>query len=446
MSRPRSRVVLLTRHPRLGEVMTRLAASIGDDAALEVHDRLARRTLSRLLALQATGEATVEVRTDAAFQQASREWLTPRAPRRSRPHYRYQGDGDLGAKLRLAFADGFGRKDERVVIVGSDCARLESRHLRAALASLDTADVVLGPATDGGYWLIGIARRAAERALGPLFGDIPWGSADVFSQTRNAAEKSGLAVAVLGELPDVDTAEDLDDALAALDADAIGGDSVVSVIIPALDEAATVSAAVRSALDGGAAEVIVADGGSADDTRDVAQRAGARVIGALPGRAIQMNAGAAVATGDVLCFLHSDTLLPPAFADLARSALARPRTVACAFDFAVPANARHAATITTLGQARWRLTGLPYGDQCPCMPRWVFHSLGGFPELPVMEDWEMARRLRALGCVERVPRPAVTSARAWERGGLIAPTLANLAVIAGYRLGFDPERLARWRR
>jgi len=430
---------MLTRFPRLGEVKTRIAAVIGAEAARDLHDRMARHTLRRLLALQACGEARAQVRTDAAFSGAVREWLG------KGPAIRYQGEGDLGRKLTLAFADSFGGRTGKVVVVGADCPALQARHLREALAALDDSDCVLGPAADGGYYLVGLRRSVYRAALGPLFSTMPWGSTDVLVQTRHAARNAGLTVALLEELADVDLPEDVPEAERLLAAEKVTRDSRLSVVVPALDDAELVGNAVRSALAGGAADVVVADGGSADDTLARAVEAGARAISAGRGRARQMNEGAAGAAGEVLCFLHADTVLPHGWAAAVRGALSADGVVAAAFDFAVPAEAPHSAALQAGGTVRWRLTGTPYGDQALCVPRHVFEALGGFPELPVMEDLEFARRLKRYGTLARIPLPAMTSARAWERHGLLRPTLVNAVGIAAYSLGVSPERIARWR-
>ncbi len=430
--------IMLVRHPRLGEVKTRIGASLGDQAALDLHVRLARHTLNAMLALRACREATVEVRTDASFVHATREVFG------RGPHYRYQGEGDLGDRIRLALAEAFRRGEDRVIVVGSDCPRLGAGHLRAALAGLETSDVVIGPAADGGYYLIGARRQAANRVLAALFAQMPWGTSDVFTETVHRAQAAGLGIVELETLPDVDLPEDLSDAEAVLAAEETA-DAVVSVVIPTLDEETTVAEAVRCAIAGGAGEVIVADGGSHDRTVEIAEGAGAHVVVARPGRARQLNEGAAHATGGVLCFLHADTRLPAGFAASVRAALAPPHAVACAFDFAVEHGGWRHRLIGDLGQLRWRLGGLPYGDQALCAPRWVFDALGGYADLPTMEDYDLAQRLRRYGRITRTRQPAITSARVWDEHGLLRPTLVNGAVIVGFRLGADPARLARWR-
>lgn len=435
-----SRICLLTRYPRLGEVKTRLVPPLSAEEALALHDRLTRHTLRRALGLAATGDARVEVRTDAAFHRVAHDWLGGGFSTR------YQGEGDLGDRIRLSFGDAFGRGEGRVVVIGSDCPRLSSTILRDALARLEHADVVLGPATDGGYYLVALRRESAKRSVPVIFSNVPWSTSDVLACTLEIADEHHLSCALLEPLPDVDRPEDVADAEAVLAACAAPEtDARVSVVIPALDDAEYVAIAVGSAWAAGAEEVIVVDGGSRDHTREVASAAGARVLVSEAGRARQMNAGAGAANGSVLMFLHADTTLPPRACDLARAALASPGFVAGAFDFAVPATARHARLITLVGKWRARLSGHPYGDQALFVSACTFEDLGGFPDLPTMEDLEFVARLKRLGTVELVPEPATTSARAWQAHGLIGATALNVAAISAYRLGVDPERIARWR-
>lgn len=410
------------------------------EEALDLHDRMARHTLRRAQALQATGEARVEVRTDAAFSRVAHEWLGGGFLSR------YQGEGDLGDRIRLAFGDAFGRGERRVVVVGTDCPRLTSAQLRETFDRLERADVVLGPATDGGYYLVGLRKESAKRSVPVLFSGVPWSTAEVLERTLAIADERGLTCALLEMLPDVDRPEDLPDAELALARSVLSTDATVSVVIPALDDEEFVTAAVRSALNAGAHEVIVADGGSVDASRRAAAAAGARVITCDPGRARQMNAGAAAATGSILLFLHADTLLPADACALAREALATPRTVAGAFGFAVTAGARNAALITLVGGLRSRLSGTPFGDQALFMPADTFWNLGGYPDLPTMEDLELVTRLRRLGKVRQLRPRAVTSARAWTEHGLLRTTAVNQIAIIAYRMGMDPSSIARWRR
>jgi len=158
-----------------------------------------------------------------------------------------------------------------------------------------------------------------------------------------------------------------------------------------------------------------------------------------------MSAGAMRACGDVLVFLHADTALPVGFDEDVRQALADVRTTIGAFDYAVAASAPDLRAISWLGRLRSRTTRLPYGDQAIFVRARTFRALGGFPDIPVMEDYEFVRRARRLGRVALVGKAAATSDRSWRAHGLVRPTLVDAAVILGYRLGASPTTLAGWR-
>lgn len=214
----------------------------------------------------------------------------------------------------------------------------------------------------------------------------------------------------------------------------------ISAVIPALNESAEIAEAVRSARVAGADEVIVADGGSSDATLQTARAAGAdRVITSFRGRGLQLCAGAEAASGDALWFLHADARAPVGAAEAIRTALHGGGSWGA---FRV----RHDAEgwKIRLADRRSRRTSLPYGDQGVFVTRSAYEAVGGMPEQPLMEDLELARRLRA-----RYGEPAClalelrASARRWSarpwRTTFCWWTFPTL-----YRLGVAPERLARW--
>jgi rSAM/selenodomain-associated transferase 2 len=215
--------------------------------------------------------------------------------------------------------------------------------------------------------------------------------------------------------------------------------TLLSVVIPALDEEALVGDAVRSVRDH--AEVIVVDGGSTDGTRAAAEAAGATVIGAGRGRGVQLDAGARAARGDWLIFLHADTRLE---AGWAAALLALPDAVAGgAFRFALDPP-RPAYRWLEAGVAlRCRLFRLPYGDQGLFARREVYSGIGGFRPLPLMEDVDLVRRLARAGLLAFPAVRAFTSARRFERRGLLATSARNLWLLALYAAGLRPDRLAR---
>lgn len=218
----------------------------------------------------------------------------------------------------------------------------------------------------------------------------------------------------------------------------------ISVIIPALNEARRIGAAVASAHSESTAEIIVVDGGSSDGTVDVALASGARAIPCGRGRARQMNAGAAAAVGDTLLFLHADTRLPDRFDEWVGEALAQSGTVAGAFRLCIDSPLRAVRLIERLVNWRSSRLKMPYGDQAIFLSRILFEEAGGFPDIPIMEDFELMAKLRKRGHIRIVAASVNTSGRRWENLGVLRTTLINQAIIAAYAAGVSPARIARW--
>ena len=221
--------------------------------------------------------------------------------------------------------------------------------------------------------------------------------------------------------------------------------SRLSIIIPARNEQANIAITLEPLLADKRHEIIVADGRSTDQTCEIARALGVQVVTADPGRATQLNAGAAAATGDALLFLHADTRLPEDFDRHVLDILSHPGVACGAFRLRIDAPRRSLRVVETL--ANWRSTALqkPYGDQAIFLTREMFDRIGGFPSLPVMEDFELVRRLRRHGRIEIAPAAVVTSARRWLERGVWRTTLINQLCIAAYYAGVSPQRIAAWR-
>ncbi len=199
-----NRIVVLSKAPIRGFVKSRLAAVIGPDASLAVHRRLTSHVLAEIemavdLATSKGGiDAEIRVTPDEEAPGA-RTWVPPSI--RVRP----QGPGDLGDRMRRAFDEGFAEGAALIVVVGTDCPGFTRRHPAEAFAALAHADVVLGPATDGGFWLLGARAPTPE-----LFHDVPWSTSAVLESTKRLARAAGLTVTLLETLSDIDTVDDLD--------------------------------------------------------------------------------------------------------------------------------------------------------------------------------------------------------------------------------------------
>ncbi len=220
----------------------------------------------------------------------------------------------------------------------------------------------------------------------------------------------------------------------------------ISIIIPVLNEAPTIAKVISTARNAENVEIIVADGGSQDGTAEIAKYEADRTIFTSPGRATQMNAGAAASTGDILLFLHGDTHLPQGYDASVRQALTNPSIVAGAFELKIDAPLLSLRLVETGVKCRSHWLQMPYGDQAIFLKTDTFNHIGGFPNLPLMEDFEFVRRLKKQGRIKIVPLAVLTCARRWQQLGVIKTTAINQIVIIGYFLGLSPDRLAFWYR
>ncbi|AFY46365.1 glycosyl transferase [Nostoc sp. PCC 7524] len=220
----------------------------------------------------------------------------------------------------------------------------------------------------------------------------------------------------------------------------------ISIIIPTLNEAENIKAAIATTQTSSNTEIIVVDGGSQDDTVAIAQSLGVKVISSFPSRAVQMNTGAAVASGEILLFLHADTLLPIGFDEMITTALQQPKVVAGAFALRIDGALAGLRWVETGVNWRSRWLQMPYGDQAIFITKSVFQKIGGFPELAIMEDFELIRCLKRIGRITILPVPVITSARRWIQKGVWKTTLINQIVIIAYLLGVQPERIRQWYR
>ncbi len=216
----------------------------------------------------------------------------------------------------------------------------------------------------------------------------------------------------------------------------------VSIIIPVLADADAAERLVGQIGPDSQAEVIIVDGGSDTRLDRVQARSNVRLLRTPRGRGRQMNAGAACATGEWLLFLHADSRLPSGWTDHLRQAPAD--AVGGWFRFALDDAAWQARVIERGVAWRVRLFRLPYGDQGLFVRRDAFQALGGFRELPIMEDVDFVRRLVRAGRPFELPLPLATSSRRWRRDGWFRRSARNLVILSGYCAGVSPERLSRW--
>lgn len=218
----------------------------------------------------------------------------------------------------------------------------------------------------------------------------------------------------------------------------------LSIIVPALNEAGHIAATLDSLqpLRRRGAEILVIDGGSSDDTPALAGAFADRVLSAERGRARQMNAGAAAARGEILCFLHADTRLPEGADGLMIDGLARSRRSWGRFDVRIEGKHPLLRVIAWMMNRRSRLTGIATGDQAMFMTRSLFEAAGRFPEIALMEDIAFSKQLKIYGAPLCIAHPLITSGRRWEQHGVWRTIVLMWRLRLAYWLGADPDKLA----
>ena len=217
----------------------------------------------------------------------------------------------------------------------------------------------------------------------------------------------------------------------------------LSVIIPVLNEATIIESALENFPWQQGVEVLIVDGGSEDGTVELCRQYPCILLQSpQTGRAWQMNWGAAAAQGEILLFLHLDGQLPQEYVDIIENTLNRNQAIAGAFRFQVAFSGWRYRILEWLVNWRSRYWQLPYGDQGLFIRREQFVQTCGFPEIPLLEDYEWVKRLQAVGNIKIAPVPVISSGRRWQKLGLLRTTWINQRVLWGYRQGIAPETLA----
>lgn len=222
------------------------------------------------------------------------------------------------------------------------------------------------------------------------------------------------------------------------------GDMRVSIVIPALNEAAALPGTLQSLqqqMDVQAWEVLVVDGASSDATCTIAQMNGAKVLHAPRGRAVQMNRGAAASAGDVLLFLHADTRLPPDALQQLTQAISSGYSWG-RFDVQIQGQSPWLKVVGHGMNVRSRVSGIATGDQAIFVTRAAFNAVGGFPPQPLMEDIALSSQLKRLGRPACLRARLITSGRRWEAHGIWRTILLMWRLRLAYWCGVSPERLA----
>jgi rSAM/selenodomain-associated transferase 2/rSAM/selenodomain-associated transferase 1 len=424
-------LIFFVKSPEPGAVKTRLSAEIGRDLAVELYKDIGARSLKAVEG----GSYDIRIAFYPPDKAAEvKAWLGEGRK------YFPQAGADLGRRMENAFKSAFSDGAEYAVLTGSDIPDLSGSIIEEAFSMLNDTGAVIGPAKDGGYYLIGFSRQGF---LSEVFDGIRWGGDSVFADTMAAFRRAGAGGAephILPELTDIDRAEDIEAA-------GLSVRKKFSVIIPVLHEAVNINRVIRHLrkIDKGrSCEIIVVDGGPRMDTLEVVEDAGAVKLSAGKGRARQMNKGAARAKGDVLVFLHADTLLPENAFRKIGEVMSSGRYKGGAFDLSIDSDRPFMRFVTWSAGLRSRITRVPYGDQAIFIRKDYFDEIGGYKDIPLMEDVELMKRVRRRGGrIHILKERALTSARKYISEGIYFSAARNHALRILYALGVKPETLAK---
>lgn len=435
--------VLITRVPKAGQAKTRLIPALGSEGAADVQRDLSSHVATMmkhaavLSAQRGYDSAKVmdlklQARIVGGSVDEATSWLDMECLE--------QGPGDLGQRMARALDEGFESGFDVVAVLGGDCPELDGARIRSALGAAQEKGAAIIPACDGGYCLLAL-RRSAVQSVENLFAGMIWSTEEVCARQIERLRFQGIEPCVLDACADIDEPEDLSK-WHEIKRKWHGAIESLSVIIPTHNEAQNLPRCLEAARayfgqrnPDICVEYIVVDGESSDETVNIVQSLGCKVIQSERGRAVQMNAGARASLSDALLFLHADTLLrmsdvqgkPETLVDL----LNDPHCAVGAFTFSFDKTGcslreRILATLYERNtRKRVQRFANPYGDQALFCRRATFQSLGGWGTSPLMEDILFVDRARAVGEVGSLADVALTSTRRYREHGFLKTMMAN---------------------
>ncbi|MDR3567247.1 MAG: TIGR04283 family arsenosugar biosynthesis glycosyltransferase [Syntrophobacteraceae bacterium] len=428
-------LLIFLKYPAPGRVKSRLAKEVGVEGAARIYEKLVRRTLG--IACDVKRKSP---QIDITLFYMPKDPLQGLVNKFRGPWKFQEQEGDhlgyrMASALRSAFAQGAGR----AVLIGTDLADVEAGDIEEAFKNWGENVVVLGPAADGGFYLVG-----TDRAIDSPFDFTTWGTNEVFSRTAREFEAAGFRVHLAPRRYDVDQKSDL----ARLDRNPLFSDSI-SIIIPTLSETERLSPLLHylENLLWPGDEIVVVEGGAFDKTALHRKSPALTVIKTIRGRGIQQNVGAMLSRGNILFFLHDDTTPPPQFAYLIRSSCRDKPKVAGCFKLRFRPSNRALDLISGWANLRTSLCKLPYGDQGYFCRKDLFERAGGFGRKYLMEDVEIVRKLRKIGGGARdisiMAEYVYTSPGRYLRNGVLKASLQNHLIFFLSALGCKETELYR---
>jgi len=429
-------LIVFVKAPEPKKVKTRLGESIGYKKAAYVYEQLLNYTAQ---VCEKLDDTDVYIFHDEKISQ-NIIW--------EKFNNQLQIKGDLGQKMEHAFGYCFEKGYKKVACIGSDCITIQPKDLENAFFDLENKELVFGPATDGGYYLIGM------RNLYPIvFQNMPWSQSNLLLSTLEICKSKGLSVTILRTLSDIDYEDDLlshkeelkmfnKEFFSFLDDEQ---EFKLSVIIPAYNEEKTILKCIEllDTTDNRLKEIIVVDGQSSDQTVSLAKKTAAKVIvSPQKGRAFQMNYGASQSIGNYLYFVHADTQVPASYLDDIQSQKEAKIKVGC-YRFKFDTN-------HTLLKLNAFMTRFPFlicrgGDQTLFIEKKLFDQLDGFDEKhTIMEDYSILQKVKKRKENFRViPKNVIVSSRKYDENSYWKVQYANYIAYNMFKKGKSQEEIKK---
>jgi len=428
-------LLIFLRYPEAGKVKRRLSEEVGPARAAEVYEKLIRRTLGVVCDFKRRAPATRILLFHTPEDPVEKLKVKFRGPW----EFRAQEGEHLGARMANALRAAFATGADKAVLIGTDLADIEATDIESAFREIGEKVAVLGPAADGGFYLIG-----TDRPVDSALHFDRWGTGEVFSRTAQELEACGFAVRQAAGRHDVDCMRDL----GRLEDDFLFAGSI-SVIIPTLTEPQKLSPLLRHLenLLWPGDEIVVVWGGSFEKMGLQRISHALTFVNARSGRGIQQNIGAMLSRGTILFFLHDDTIPSPEFPYLIRRACRdKPAALGCFRLCFMPSN-RALELIAAWANLRTALFKLPYGDQGFFCRKELFERAGGFGRNYLMEDVQLVRRLRKMGgagrTISMLQSHVFSSSERYCREGILKASLRNHLVFLLSSLGCGERMLYR---
>ena len=427
-----NKLIIFSKYPEPGKSKTRLIKALGNEKSSYIHKLLAERTFKIALNVKSLLNIDIEIHYSGGNASLWKKWLN------NSIKIKAQIKGDLGQKMSFSFKNAFEKGFEKVVLIGTDCPPLCETDLVESFNRLNNNNLVLGPAVDGGYYLIGLTKFNSI-----LFNNIKWGKSDVLNKTLSNAKKKWIKYSLLRLLFDIDRPEDLVFIKDFLYQNGLSTNiPIISIIIPTFNEEKIIENTLKKLPFSQYIEIIIADGGSTDKTITIAKSLGVKVINCGKGRANQMNMGAEKAKGEILLFLHCDTYLPFYFEKDIVFCLSSSKVSGGAFQLGISGHNFGLRIIELLANFRSKKLTSPYGDQCIFMKSETFKKIGGYDNIPIFEDVKIIDSLKKIGKVVTLDNYAITSDRRWKYNGVLRTTIINQLMLVGYYSGISLDNLA----